>query len=843
MAHLSLKKFKLFKIATRPAPAAEVAPLNGNVRKQFSLQRAFKNPLPWLVLFVLVVSYLVSQLPPKALPTPPVGEIASRDFVAPADLTVADAETTRARQREAAEAVLPVYALDPNIQSNVRQKVRQLFQYGREISRGGGAAAAPTAEPKTAVSPGSPTSIESLQKSLLELFDIEIPLADLTYLRQRGFPADLAESLINIVGRILEGGVLISKDLFHSREKERGFVLILPPQTESVVNVADFPDLPEAKAQAEAEVARLGLSPRRKVVLADLARGFLQPNITLESVETESRRGQAAAQVEPIFYQIKKDKVIVRKGDEVTAEHLRQIRLINAHLTTTPSWLLTVLGTFILMTMLFLAMWYYLRTLEKTTEAVRIFLLLGLSIILSLVFDRLAQFFAPLISQNASFSLLANRESYVYAVPFQFGALLFAFLTTVPVALVFVILNSLAAGYVFQGDYLLTIFCLIGGLAAIYGVKYFRRQKRTTVLRAGLAIMTPVSMLLVLALHLVRERVGEIGLLASDAFLALMGGALASALAFVLLPMIEIVFGFVTAPRLAEMTSTDNPVLKQMAIEAPGSYHHSLIVATLAEKAAEDIRLDSLLVKTGALYHDIGKLKRPEYFYENRSRKSDSHRGLKPSMSRLVIVAHVKEGVEMARALRLPRRVRDIVEQHHGTNLVKYFYQKAKEKYDPEMQTVGEEHFRYPGPSPQSKEAALVMLADSTEAACRTLRQPSEDNLKRVIQEIFDGFVQEGELDASGLSFAELRVVANSFLSTLESIYHPRVSYPGDDYESRPEAKSKNGPEARPEAKPDVQPESGEAGSGEAKPAAVIKPEAGVKSEPTPKNPKGNQGP
>jgi putative nucleotidyltransferase with HDIG domain len=811
MANIFLKKFKLFKIAPRPAPPPDTPPLDANGRKHFRARDAFRSPLLWLVLFVLVISYLVSQLPPKAMPTPKAGEIAGRDFTAPTDLTVADMETTRAKQREAAAAVLPVYALDPNVFSNIQQRVRQFFQFGRERSRGGGTVG------REAAAPLSSTGVESLQKTVLELFDIEIPLSDLTYLRQRGFSADLEEPLINILGRALNGGVLISKDLFINREKERGLVLIRPLLPEKIVNVADFPDLREARALAAAEVARLNLSPRRKAVLTGLVQSFLQPNITLEAVETEARRAQAASQVEPIFYQIKKDKVIVRKGDEVTVEHLRQIRLINSNLRSTPSWLLNLLGTFLLLAMLFTTMWYYLRSLEKLSEAIRIFLLLGLTIILSLVLDRLFQFLAPLISQNTSFTLFTNRESYAYAIPFQFGALLFAFLTSVPVALIFVILNSLAAGYVFQGDYLLTIFCLIGGLAAIYGVKYFRRQKRTTVLRAGLFIMTPVNLFLILALHLVKERGGEVGLLAGDGFMVLIGGTLSSALAFVLLPIIEILFGFVTAPRLAEMTSTDNPVLKQMAIEAPGSYHHSLIVATLAEKAAEAIKLDSLLVKAGALYHDIGKLKRPEYFYENRSRNIDSHRSLKPSMSRLLIVAHVKEGVEMARALRLPRRVRDIIEQHHGTNLVKYFYQKAKERYDPEMQTVGEEHFRYPGPPPQSREAALVMLADSTEAACRSLRRPTEDSLKRVIQELFDAFIQDGELDASGFSLAELRMVGISFLSTLESIYHPRVPYPGQDYESLPEAKPDNKPESKPEARPESKPAAEDESPGETK--------------------------
>jgi hypothetical protein len=169
-------------------------------------------------------------------------------------------------------------------------------------------------------------------------------------------------------------------------------------------------------------------------------------------------------------------------------------------------------------------------------------------------------------------------------------------------------------------------------------------------------------------------------------------------------------------------------------------------------------------------------------------------------MSRLVIVKHVSDGLETARRLRLPRRVRDIIEQHHGTSLVRYFYQKAKEKYDPEMQTVGEEHFRYPGPSRRSREAALVMMADAAEAASRSLRHPTSDNLKRVIQELFDNFIGSGELDDSGLTLKDIRAVGQSFLAMLESIHHARLGYPGSDFESDP----RGGPAARPERKKEI---------------------------------------
>ncbi|MBM3298253.1 MAG: HDIG domain-containing protein, partial [Candidatus Aminicenantes bacterium] len=560
--------------------------------------RILLNPFLWLGLFVVVMSYLLSQLPPKALPTLQVGDIAPRDIAAPDDLTIVDPEMTRAKRLEAEESVLPVYALDPSVFSGLQKKIREVFELGRGWDRAGATEGA-----------------EALQKALFAAHDVEIPLDDLAYLLQSGFPTTLEEPLVNLLGKILTRGVLVSKDLLIHREKERGLVIIRPGEPERTVRVAEFFDLSDAATHIEAEAGQVSLGARRKALLIRLGRVFLQPNVTQETVETEARRGLAASRVEPVFYQIKKGKVIIRQGDEVTAEGVRQVRMINSSLRTTPSWLLNVLGTLILLALLFTAMWHYLQSLEKTPESGRVMVLLGVLLVLGVLLDRLFQLLGQTISPGATWSILAHREAYVFAIPLQFGALLFAFLTTIPVALVFVILNSLAAGYLFQADYYLMIFCLIGGLAALYGVKYYQRLKRTSVLRAGIFLVTPVNVLLILALHLVKRQGGEVGLLLSEAFMTVIGGALGAALAFVLLPVIEVLFGFLTPPRLAEITSSEMPILKQMAMEAPGSYHHSLIVASLAEKAAESIKADPLLVRAGALYHDIGKLKRPEYFY------------------------------------------------------------------------------------------------------------------------------------------------------------------------------------------------------------------------------------
>jgi putative nucleotidyltransferase with HDIG domain len=408
----------------------------------------------------------------------------------------------------------------------------------------------------------------------------------------------------------------------------------------------------------------------------------------------------------------------------------------------------------------------------------------GIFLLGSLTLYRISLLLAGTVSSSITSNPFARVETFHYAVPFQVGTLIFAFLLGDQLALSFAILNSVAAGYLLGANYDLMLFCFIGGLTAIYGVRRFRKRQRAATLRAGFLLVPPVNAAVILIIHLLERRSG-LGPFSAEIFMGLMGAAASAALAFLLLPAVETAFGFITASKLLELTNSELPIFRQMAQEAPGSYHHSLVVATLAEKGAEELGLDAQLVKAGALYHDIGKTKMPEYFIENRTKQFDLHRDLTPAMSTLVIINHVKEGVEIARKIKLPRALREIVEQHHGNSLVRYFYNKAKQTYDPEQQKIGEESYRYPGPAPQTKEAALVMLADSVEAASRSLRSPTKDNLKRVITDIFNTYLQDSQLDDCDFSLRELRAVASAFLTILFAIYHPRVEYPGFEFEAK----------------------------------------------------------
>jgi putative nucleotidyltransferase with HDIG domain len=775
MNFLSFRRFKLFKgPSSRPESGAEETPA---VREKEGLfRRFFQSPFLYLVIFVAALSYILSYVPPGSLPKLEEGQIAPTDVVSPLDLSIEDTETTAKRVAEAEEAVLPIYMLDENSFVGTEDRIRLFFQFGREWV-------------KTAP---APVETAELQKGVAEKLDLEISVRDLDALIKADFSPVIQETLVSLIGKVSSQGVIVSKDLFIRKEQEKGMILMRGPTTERAIKVDEILDLQQAREQFALDVEKLEVSSRNKRLLSSLAEVFLRPNVSFNRLETQARKERAAARVETAFFRIKKGKVILRKGDEATAEVLRWVSIINANLRGARDWITHLVGTFLLFALFLVTVWYYLKSLLKFRAALNIFLMTGVTLILGLLIYRLASFLANVFTQFARAPALTGVEVYRFAFPYQFGVLVFAFLTNNTVTLIFAILNSLLVGYMFQGNFPFLLFSFIGGLAAIYGIRYYQKSRRTSVLRAGLFVVAPINVFLIIMLELIQEKLGGVGVITAESAMGLLGGAMSAALAFVLLPIFENLFGFVTQTKLLELTNSDLPIFRQMAMEAPGSYHHSLVVATLAEKAAEEIGLDGMLVKAGALYHDIGKVKRPEYFIENISRNPDLHKDMTPSLSSLVIISHVKEGAETAKKLRLPKKIKEIIEQHHGSSLVRYFYHKAKETYDPEMQKIEEENYRYPGPPPQSKESALILLADSVEAASRSLKSPSRESLKRVIIEIFENYLQDGQLDNSDFSLRELRAIAASFHATLYAIYHPRIQYPGFDFEFRKKKKPGN---------------------------------------------------
>ena len=260
--------------------------------------------------------------------------------------------------------------------------------------------------------------------------------------------------------------------------------------------------------------------------------------------------------------------------------------------------------------------------------------------------------------------------------------------------------------------------------------------------------------------------------------ICILNGFFSSIVVLGLLPIFEYIFKVVTNISLLELSDFNHPLLRKLILEAPGTYQHSLVVANLSEAAAESIGANSLLARVGAYYHDVGKVLKPEYFIENLVNYKDMYKNLKPSMSKLIIVNHVKDGIDLAKKYRLNPRIIDFISQHHGRSLVYYFYRKAKES-EPDGQH--EEEYRYPGPKPQGKETAIVSLADSIEALSRTLDEPTPSRIEEMIREVVRNKFMDGELDESNLTLKNLEKIINSFVRILCAVFHTRINYPKDE--------------------------------------------------------------
>jgi cyclic-di-AMP phosphodiesterase PgpH len=358
--------------------------------------------------------------------------------------------------------------------------------------------------------------------------------------------------------------------------------------------------------------------------------------------------------------------------------------------------------------------------------------------------------------------------------PAALSAMLLIILLGRSLAVLGVIVLALAGGFIQGNDFQTTAMALASGGVAIISLRSFKGRR--DIMRAGL-YLAGVAVLLLVGFHLANYS-------AESAFWAELGVAVANAalspiLVLGLIPLFEGIFGLTTDLRLLELVDLNQPLLRELAMKSPGTYHHSLMVGSLAEAAAIEIGANPLLTRAGAYYHDIGKMEIKEYFIENQETGSENiHDHLPPSKSAEIVLSHVQRGLELAARYNLPSQVAAFITEHHGKTRLAYFYAKAQRESG---RKVDESRFRYGGPKPRSKETAIIMLADATEAATRTLDHPSTKELGEMVDKLVAGRLAEGNLDESPLSLSELRSIKEAFLRVLSGIHHQRIQYPGSD--------------------------------------------------------------
>jgi putative nucleotidyltransferase with HDIG domain len=368
-----------------------------------------------------------------------------------------------------------------------------------------------------------------------------------------------------------------------------------------------------------------------------------------------------------------------------------------------------------------------------------------------------------------------DPASILFALPTAAGAMLTTLLLDTHMGLIVAFVLSLLTGMTMSEEPFLTVYSVVGSIVAVFGVIYCRR--RTHLLRAGL--MVGISNILMIgALHLYEA--GGIGAhFLTEAAFGLGGGLAVALIVSGVLPLLESLFAVTTDIRLLELLDLNQPLLRQLSVNAPGTYYHSMMVSNLAEAAAVAVGENSLHVRVCCYYHDIGKMLRPEYYIENQMGVTNLHDQLHPHLSSLILIAHVKEGVELARKEGLPQFIIDIIPQHHGTRLINYFYTKAKKVQDPSITPVTEEEFRYPGPKPQTKVAGIIMLADAVEASSRALPHPTPQRIASLVEKIVTHIYLDGQLDESDLTLKDLKKIKESLNKVLGRQFHRRIEYPG----------------------------------------------------------------
>lgn len=704
---------------------------------QFPVMRFFRNKtarrvLWWVIFFlfsflILSTNFISDQVALES------GEIANKDiFYGGGTVTYTSELKTAEAKRLAAQEVSQIYRIDPSMITGLELAVEEIF---KEIST--------------------------------ILNDENLDKAQKTEKMGTLFGESLSAKTINLLINtnqsnfsILEGKI---KEIIGNRMKDG----VMKEQLDAVKN----------RIQSDIETADIDSSYR---VFLQAVAGKLkfQANKIYDPVATAQEVDNRLAQVKPVQVTVKPGEKIVEKGTVVTPEQIEALRFLGLQRDKAP--VLTFVGLFGFVAIVYGLIIVYLKSYKpRLHEQEANIVLLGLLINVSLVIAKIVT--AINISDKPEVA-----SQLAYAVPIAACSMLTAILMDAKTGVLITVVLSMFMGVITNGQVAYSIVALVGGLVGVYRVT--RLSQRSHLVRTSFDIGL-MSTLTIIVLGLIWNQ--SFYLIGLGAAMGVINGILASILTIGTLPFLESAFGITTAVKLLELSNPGHPLLKRLMVEAPGTYNHSILVGNLGEAAADAIGADSLLVRVGSYFHDVGKIKRPYFFIENQPSMENPHDKITPTLSTLIITSHVKEGVELAKEHRFPKVILDIIEQHHGTGLVYYFYHKAKE--GDKSENILESDFRYPGPKPQNKETAIIMLADSVQAAVHVLQNPTKGILEAKVREIIKSKLEEGQLNECDLTFKDMEIITQSFVHVLNGIFHRRIEYPESIAREMERGKPKNG--------------------------------------------------
>jgi cyclic-di-AMP phosphodiesterase PgpH len=715
-----------------------------------------------VVITTLLLANTFSRLPVEDYRE---GEVVRRTVVAPADIPGIDITETDKRKEAARETIRPVFNLDPLRAASDAQSFRAAWEdleTQTEQARGTGSKEEP-------VWTGSVTAAED---------QLNTRKAITRAIIAHGFDVNEMERLARLLREMGEGyvyedseGENLKQEIVLSDLRNNSQMVIAMPQSRMTA-------LSVARRNLQSRVSQLsGWSQDQQTAIAAAMLPLLKPNVFFDPVATQNARDAAAARIEPVAIQIRRNQVVAREGDTVTPHMLAQFAAIRAY-GRAGRRLHHIFGLLVLVGALFWLAWKFIEhrstAVSLSLSKQRAFALVGSAVLVETLLMRIYFTFADSIAAQNLRAPLNDPTIWNFAIPFAMAALLVALLVDTQLALITALITSLFAGLMSPTGINTAFYAVISSAAAIYGIGRYRERQSVTL--AGLSVGL-VNAVIAVALISYAQQPLTFGTILLSMGCGFVGGLMTAVFVAGLLPVTESLFGILTDVKLLELSNADLPVLGQLALRAPGTNQHSHAVGQLAEEACRAIGANPLLARIGALYHDIGKTAAPEMFVENQQGKNP-HDRLRPTQSARIITSHVTYGLKLAKEIGLPKQISDFIPQHHGTRTLHFFLRKAQALAAPN-ETVDEKEFRYPGPKPQFKETAIMMLADSCEAAARSLARPDPENISLIVTKIVDAIISDGQLAECDITLRELTTIRESIITSLTAIYHARIDYPG----------------------------------------------------------------
>ena len=775
------------------------------------------NPhIRWALLVLILVVFTTGLYPGLVIKKHRYdsGDVVKTDVKASADFFIEDISVTDAHRRQAVESVLPVYDLNPKILKGTVTRLNDAFDQLRSIyetetkdldTRAKHAPASQSPSDKAPVEPADVPDLPQVslaermlaRKSLLEkAMGVQISNEAFSILIEHGFAGDIPKLLSAIITQVLSAGVVANKEIL-LKESDKGIILRnVETLTEThVLNLKQFygPDQARTMVRVVGDPLLKGMNYTLLNLMVDFSQQLIQPNVTFNSLETEARKEVAAKQIKPVLYMIKKGEMLLREGERVTPLQLRKLEAMESQADVHRVPLAGSGAVALLAAVLIIQYQVRLkRRMEFAKYGNKDLLFLSCIMVSFIVVVKISTTLPDAWFLGLPLSRPASPVGF--GIPLAAGAMIVCLFMGRETALIFALALALCTSMLLQGGLETFIYFILSCTMASWWLQDCRERK--IIIKTG-AKLGLLNAFLAVVIH-VYMGTASWSTLPFDLTVAFLGGIGAGIITAGMAPVVEMVFHYTTDITLLELANLDRPILRRLMLEAPGTYHHSMVVGSLVEAAATEIGANPILAKVCGYYHDIGKLKQPLYFIENQSDGRNKHDKLAPSMSALILIAHVKNGVEIAREHKLGQVIIDTTQQHHGTSLISYFYEKAKAVKGEDAVNIDD--FRYPGPRPQTREAGLVMLADVVEAASRTLENPTPSRIQGLVQNLINKIFSDGQLDYCELTLKDLHRIASSFNKILNGIHHHRIEY--QDSANMTSGKAKNGSADRKPAKP-----------------------------------------